>query len=158
MNTKPQTLDPKMKAIYDQVMGTVVAPPSIPAPATATSIASPSPVSANTQVIGTNAPTPAVAPRPTLVTEQTQQLGPAIQMDKGLYGTLNNSTSEVKPSATINKVTNYTAVAPNQTTDAKKGKSPFLPILLTLSGLIFFVVYTVFWIKFFNLSIPFLPI
>lgn len=42
----------------------------------------------------------------------------------------------------------------------KKGgaKSGISPILLILAGIIFFAVYTIFWVKFFNISIPGLPI
>lgn len=37
-----------------------------------------------------------------------------------------------------------------------KGVNIF-PILFAVGGIVFFVVYTIFWLKFFNLSVPFLP-
>lgn len=148
MNNKTQTLDPKLKAIYDQVMGTVVAPPT-PAPSSS------APSIASTQLPSQQQVAPNA--RPTLVTEQTQSLvRPSIPVDKGLYGSLSTTPPTVQPSATIDKVSVYSA---NTTVkEPQKAVSPFMPIILTTSGIIFFVVYTVFWIKFFGLSVPFLPI
>ena len=40
---------------------------------------------------------------------------------------------------------------------ATKPKTKILPVLFVVGGLIFFVVYAVFWVKFFNLKLPFLP-
>ncbi len=37
------------------------------------------------------------------------------------------------------------------------GGSKMLPILFGLGGLVFFVVYAIFWVKFFGLKVPFLP-
>ena len=148
MNNKPQALDPKMKAIYDQVMGTVVTPP------TPEAFSGPQPIS----TIPVTKYTLPVAPptaRPTLISEPTTQLGPNIPVQKGLYGSL-PPTPVVKPSATIDKVSPYNPNYPQN--DFSKNKSPIMPIILTLSGLIFFIVYTVFWIKFFGIPIPFLPI
>ncbi len=38
-----------------------------------------------------------------------------------------------------------------------KKKSKVSPVLLVVIGLIFFVVYTLFWAKLLNVSLPFLP-
>ncbi len=39
----------------------------------------------------------------------------------------------------------------------KSKNTKLLPVLLAIVGIIFLGVYTVFWVKFFNLSVPFLP-
>jgi hypothetical protein len=155
MNNKPATLDPKMKAIYDKVMSTVVEPPKPQPPTTAPSAITPPPlpVSKDTD-LSTTAST-----RPRLVTESASTpLGrPKIPVDKGLYGTFPPTPPPaIQPSATIDKVSVYDPNDPIK--EPKKTTSPFMPILLTFSGILFFVIYTIFWIKFFGVSMPFLPI
>jgi len=157
MNNKVPTLDPKMKAIYDQVMSTVVAPPTPAAPLSQSPLNPPLPA---TPTLPISAPTPTIPAdfsRPTLVTEQVPTtLGrPEIPVQKGLYGTLSQPTPTA-PLAPKSKATSYIA---SPTIDEKpKNSSPLMPIIFALSGLIFFVVYVIFWAKFFNLNLPFLPV
>jgi hypothetical protein len=40
---------------------------------------------------------------------------------------------------------------------AKKQSSGVSPVLYVLGGIIFLVAYTIFWLKFFKISVPFLP-
>lgn len=183
MNGKPQTLDPKMKAIYDQVMSTVVTRPQNPITAPGPKVNDilantpltnpvsvipttkyPLPVSAvpltTQQDLQPSLTDPAtIEPRPSLITEQIQDLGrPNIPTDKGLYGTLSPTPPSKSPTPTM-KVSSYTSDTPApDEKDKGKNHSPIIPILFVISGMIFFVVYTIFWIKFFHLPVSFLPI
>lgn len=182
MANTTHTLDPKMKAIYDQVMATVVTPPQNPAVAPGPKIDNPlantpltNPVSTIPQtkyplpvsaVPNAASPSPSLVDpitqlpqRPSLVTEQVQTLGrPNIPVDKGLYGSLPTTPPPMPPNAAISKATSYTASTAPEKEGNKKGHSPLIPVLFAISGMIFFAVYAIFWVKFFGLELPFLPI
>ncbi|MCL5970526.1 MAG: hypothetical protein M1450_03435 [Patescibacteria group bacterium] len=48
-------------------------------------------------------------------------------------------------------------VNPQSTAVLKPGLSPTAYLALVVGGLIFFVIYTILWLKHFNVPIPFLP-
>lgn len=60
------------------------------------------------------------------------------------------------PAPTAQKVS-YPINGSSPIVGGAKKKSGVSPVLLVVVGLIFFVVYTLFWAKFLNVSLPFLP-
>ena len=127
-------LDPKLKDMYNRVMSTPVPPPqtpppapSIPAPAMPTQPEIPTP---------TAPPPPTPQPPPTPIqSEPTTEMHAAIPLP-----------AAPKPVSA--------AIIGGATKSKKMG---IFPVIIALAGIIFLGVYTVFWVKFFNLSVPFLP-
>lgn len=99
----PQNLDPKLKEVYNRVMGFTPAqapPPSYPAPQRPT------------------------VPQTTVV------------------------TSNPPPALPISQTPTFVA-----NTDSKTNQS-VSPKILVVLAVIFFVVYMIFWVKFFNVNLP----
>lgn len=109
--TSVSQLDPKLKEVYERVMGT---------PTTATATAAP-PMP------------PPLTPQPvqptSLVTPHTQAIQPSL-------------AGQPKTAASL---------------VANKQKLQMSNVILVVTGVFFFVVYTIFWMRFFNYSIPFFP-
>lgn len=126
----PPNLDPKLKEVYERVMGTPVggtnpqpaSQPPLP-PQTQPSWAPPLPP-----------PPSPIPPPPPPQTSAPQQSRPF-------------------------PVVNLPAAAPKQETavSVPQKKSHLTTIIFAIVGLVFFAVYALFWMRFFNLPVPFLP-
>ncbi|MBI4079545.1 MAG: hypothetical protein HY429_04595 [Candidatus Levybacteria bacterium] len=143
-----RSLDPKLKEAYDRVMGTLTTShaattsplPSPPPP--------PLPPPADTQLSKPPFPSlgmPPVQAAQSVAPHSPQQIAePTIQ------------PQPVQPQAA--KPT--TSAASSGTTfvaQAHKGKSGVHPAFVATGVVVFFLAYTFFWIKFFNLPLPFIP-
>jgi uncharacterized membrane protein len=126
-----QTLDPKLKEIYERVMSTQVKPA---APA-ATPTPQPAPTAAPNQPVQ-----PATQPQPTVPPVMPQAAPAAAAVPQVMQANVTFS--------------NAAAGGKQEATGKKKGLSP---ILIIITGVVFFVIYTLFWLKFFSIPIPFLP-
>lgn len=115
---KVSDLDPKLKEVYERVMGTKV-PNSQP-------LSPPPPQS------------PKITPPPPQI---TQQVVAAKVTDQSKPGNVQIFTAK--------------SGSANIMPEEKKGGSPFLAIVLVIAGLIFFVIYGFFWVRFFKVSLPF---
>lgn len=147
-------LDPKLKDMYNKVMSTPV-PPPVTAPSTATPPPAPEPITpSNPTTPQTSIPsaptTPPETPTPPPPIPQPQpEAQPSTPIQSG-------PTTEMHASIPM-------PVAPKPVSAAiiggatKNKKMNIIPVLLAFVGIIFLGVYTVFWIKFFNLNVPFLP-
>ncbi|MBI2465402.1 hypothetical protein HYV64_04635 [Candidatus Shapirobacteria bacterium] len=131
-NANP-TIDPKLKEAYDRVMSTSVPPP---APASPPTPLTPPPPQPTPPPAGPVVPTPPQSPTP-IQSEPTTTVHATIPI------------TAAKPTGS--------AVIVGATSKQHAKSDSLFPLLFTIGGLVFFAVYTVFWIKFFNLSVPFLP-
>lgn len=123
----PSNLDPKLKEVYERVMGTPVNSPSTPttpAPIASSPISSP-PSPPPTTSSPVTEPTPAPSTQ-TFVAHNTVPIATKVSV----------SSSVVTP--------------------AKSKKKISMPILI-LGMVGFLVAYAFFWVKVFNLKLPFLP-
>jgi len=129
-NQQLSNLDPKLKEAYDRVMGTPVTTPAGSPPNLSGSPASPSP---------TINPTPVqpVSPNPVTVGPTLPPVGVRREPEKIQIG--GNSGTQT-----------HGYVAP-------KKKNGLPTVLLVFGGIIFLIVYTIFWLKFFQIPVPYLP-
>lgn len=133
-------LDPKVKEAYDRVMNASVTPPAS---------TSPQP----------NNPTPSVTtpvvPSTVVQTPSAQPVNPAAHTVPStptiVAGMPQPSTVRREPE----KI--HIGSVPNTTAAKKKTSNGISPIIYIIGGFIFLVVYTIFWLKFFNVPVPFLP-
>lgn len=134
------SLDPKLRETYEKVMGTSTAPSSR---ASGPTMASPMSAINNSPIVMAQSPLQAqdfttLQATPTGIPLPTTPQGSPVQLGK---------TMQPLPSpASINK----TVAPPTQS-------SPVIRILYIIASIIFFAVYTVFWLKIFKYPIPFLP-
>lgn len=136
----PKQLDPKLKEAYDRVMGTSTTPPAANPPAAPVVNPSPAPepIPSNPEPLTQTPFTPPqpVTPEPVVPNEPvTPQPAPA------------EPTTSVESKVQIN---GFVAA------DHQK-KSGISPAIVILGVIVFLVVYSLFWIKFFGVSLPFLP-
>lgn len=133
----PQNLDPKLKEVYERVMGTPVGGTSSQPPPTPPNGAPKQPLPPQTQPkpAGPLPPPPSPIPPPPLPQTSVPQ----------------NS----KPFPVVN----LPAAAPKQEAAASvpQKKSHLTIVIFAIVGLVFFAVYALFWMRFFNLPVPFLP-
>jgi hypothetical protein len=125
---KLSQLDPKLREAYQRVMGTTIPEPAAPNQAPAPAPLQPTPPVAQPQPV-TNpqaAPEPAIPQQPTSNFVQMNSTVAAIPADQAQSGTV------------------------------LKKKSGLMPVLFIIAGLIFVGIYTLFWVKIFNLQVPFL--
>jgi len=125
---KLSQLDPKLREAYQRVMGTTIPEPAVPNQAPATAPLQPTPPVTQPQpVINPQAaPEPAIPQQPTSNFVQMNSTVAAIPADQAQSGTV------------------------------LKKKSGLMPVLFIIAGLIFIGIYTLFWVKIFNLQVPFL--
>lgn len=150
---KLSQLDPKLRDAYQRVMGTVIPEPTVPNQ-------SPTPP-VNTPTTPTPNPTPqpavppVVDPQPVVNPQSTPQPTPepASQQPTSNF-TQMNSTVAAAPA--LNSPNFSAPAAPIQNTAVFKKKSGLTPILFIIAGIFFIGIYTLFWIKIFNLQVPFL--
>lgn len=141
-------LDPKLKDMYNRVMSTPVPPPVTPTPSAPTPPLTPDPVTSPNPTppqMPNPLPQPEAAaptPPPPIQPQPENQTPPTTEM----HSTMPIPVSPKPISA---------AIVGGGTAKSKNMK--FFPVLLAFGAIIFFGVYTVFWVKFFNLSVPFLP-
>ncbi|MBI2033251.1 MAG: hypothetical protein HYT10_02190 [Candidatus Levybacteria bacterium] len=149
-----QNLDPKLKEAYDRVMGTSL-PATSPAPAVPPSQPAPH--------IETTAPTPPPS-QPMQIFQANEAKSPPPQ-----------HTSEPAPFTHVNPPAVHTASPVSSTSQGSTISSGFVAggtknhsstssesagvssKVLFLAGVVFFLIYTLFWIKFTGLTLPFLP-
>lgn len=162
---KLSQLDPKLRDAYQRVMGTPIPevqtqtpppPPGQPSPMpdptpTPTPMPQPEPTPTPTPTIQEPpvAPfePPAVPPTPVQEPAIPQQPPPSnfVQMN-----------SEVASTPSQN-FTNPGVAPQSQTIALKKKNGMMMPVLFGIVGVVFIVVYTLFWTKIFNFKLPFLP-
>jgi len=131
-------LDPKLQEAYDRVMGVATngkpisspVTPSIPTP-TPTSIPPAQVIPSPATTLASNGP---VSPTPIQPTQTTQ--------------TTQNSTM---PTEDIKSDTKSHAFVAKGNSGMKVS-----PVILAVGGVAFLLIYTVIWIKVFNLSVPFI--
>lgn len=128
------TLDPKLQEAYNRVMSTSLptATPSNPMPIPPSSVQSaPTP-----QASIPTPPMPIPTPTPPISSPTPPPMVPA-------------PVASTKPAGST---TAFVAGG-----HVGGGKPAVSPVILIVGGLIFFAVYSLFWLKFFNISLPFLP-
>jgi hypothetical protein len=130
-----QTLDPKLKEAYDRVMGATLPTsqtPPVANPSVGNSPVSPHHDPLDKMAIKENPPMQAAAPLPT-----------------HQAGTVSPSPT---PVATAPLHVSSGFVAPHE-----EKKAPVSGTLLIVAGVVFLIVYTLFWLKWFGIPLPFLP-
>ena len=177
-------LDPKLRDAYQRVMGTTIpeptapsAPISTPTPVTPDPTSQPQPTLTPEPTMPTPTPAPvmeeptkpiepimppAPEPQPTVPVEPTP--APAVEPQP-----ITNPQPQVMPepaqptsnfvqmNSEVATSPNFSAPAPQAQTMAIKKKGKMMPVLFTIVGLIFVVIYTIFWAKILNFKLPFLP-
>ena len=136
MDPKKQAnqLDPKLKEVYDRVMGTTVAPSATPIQQPNASVATPPPTSPSQ-----SAP---VTPQRTQTTV-VQNIPSTITQASGA------PTHSVVSAGSLGKK------HVDSSTEGKKGGAG--PVIFIILGVVMLLVYTFVWLKIFNVSLPFLP-
>lgn len=130
-------LDPKLKEVYERVMKTQTQPPPQPPP-------SPPPPTPQPQAqppppvppAVNNEPSPAPSAKP-----------PAAELSPTPQNTF-HSTQVFNPDAPSS------TTSPSTDAAAPKSKGKISPVVLVLTGVVFFVIYAIVWMKIFNLSLP----
>lgn len=158
------TLDPKLKETYERIMGTPVpatptptdAPAATPVPGNPAT--DPSVPQINVNPTPSAPATPAISPEPaTPIISPTYapmgapaQIQPADQPDP--VSSLPEQHTVLQQATPIAAMVAKPGVVIGGKTE---GKSGMLPILLGVGAIIFLIVYTFFWVKFFNFPLPF---
>lgn len=134
MDSKNYTnLDPKLREAYERVMNTTISPANAPSQQP-TVAPSPRPLPSQTS--------PQI-PKPAAVNETPVML----PMPSASLPT-NSPVIQKQPPSTVANIV---------TTSMPQHNSGILPIVIILGAIIFFAVYAVFWLKFFQIQLPFLP-
>lgn len=148
-------LDPKLKEAYDRVMGTptnlTTDPSQVPTQTTASAPATTSPATLPTpeltQPVTNTIPVPATSttPDPTtsVATTSAAPTPPPVVMP--------HSTETVKIGG--DGPAPATPVVAQAAPQKKKG---IPPLLIVVGAIVFLIVYSLFWVKFLNIPIPFL--
>jgi hypothetical protein len=147
---KLSQLDPKLRDVYQRIMGTQVSKPQ-PAPIPQQS----EPVQEQTFMPPISQIQPQPQPFPA---QQPQPVVPA--QPSPVFAQMNPQIPT--PTPTMAASSNFAAPIVSATPQAqgmvieKKGGSSIKFILFGILALIFLVIYTLFWTKIFNLKLPFL--
>lgn len=96
-----------------------------------------------------SAPTTASAPTPAPQATAPAQAAPTPA------AVASSPVAAPQPTSIPQSTSASTFVAGN--TPAASSGSKISPVLLVIAGIIFFAVYTLFWLRFFNIPLPFLP-
>lgn len=180
-----KSLDPQLKAAFDRVMSTPVRTTSTPAPPPAAiPTTPPTPISAQPVIpapaeTGLSTPPPPAEPTPTV---QPFEASPTLEPTQPFGSTtpLSSPAPAENPAVTpfsaplpqptapqlTKPLTSYTVSelgsqpAPvgqklNPGFSTTKSGSKTFAYLLFFGGIVFFIAYTVFWLKFFNIQLPF---
>lgn len=142
MDNKPKLsgLDPKLQEAYERVMGTTVPAPSAKPAAPAQAPAGQSPLGGATTSPMSVQPGPKIEPILSSIPQ------PAPQADE----TFTPSTSEQVIDAKVPS-------SNSQIFSTKKKGGKISPAIIMLAAVVFFLVYTLVWLKIFNVKLPFLP-
>lgn len=127
--TLAQTLDPKLKEAYDRVMGTQTSPSQPPTPAP-------------------NVPPASTIEQPVTVPPTPTSFTPPIQPSPA-------HSEPAEPVEPVTQVYHAQAQPVSTTTLNSQKKSKISWWVFVLMGLAFFIVYTLVWIRVFNVSLPF---
>ena len=153
----PNQLDPKLKAIYENVMGGTATPnptiqnptpPIIQSPVVSTSTVPIPPIQPVQPLQPTISPVNATIPKPPILAAApvTSPIQPTQSIPSPIANPyLSMRQTQPQPTASIQ--------TPIPTQKKKMSKT----ILLIPLGIIFLVAYAIFWIKFFGIKLPFLP-
>jgi hypothetical protein len=133
---KLSQLDPKLREAYQRVMGT-----SIPNPPQAPPVQRQAPVPQPQ-------PTPKSVETPSMPTPPSQHIEAIPTQPQPI---------PVQAPSNFANFTPPPSTPQAQTITMKKKSGIVMPIIFTIVGLIFIVIYTFFWTKIFNLKLPFLP-
>lgn len=144
-------LDPKLQEAYNRVMGTNVPPPAPGSPA-------PQPPANPVTQVPTEPKPPVAPPQPAPVVPQVPNKPPPVPKQDNFAQTVPvaqvfTPTPSGAPQAAVS---GFVAGGAEVAAPAVK-KSGISPAILVLAAIVFFIVYTLVWIKVFNLSLPFLP-
>lgn len=165
---KLSQLDPKLRDAYQRVMGTVIpesqTPPvqaQTPVPPIPDPVPTPQPqpeaIPAPITEPTTGISTPAVQPEPFLIPQPTPTQDPATPVQPPAQASNFVQMNSEIPAAPVT-TPNFTAPVPlTQTVAIKKKNGMMIPVLFGIVGLIFIVIYTIFWTRIFNVKLPFLP-
>ena len=152
---QPAQLDPKLQEAYDRVMGLALEQPHSSTQPTATPQQS-TPITPVQPAASPNVePTPSAQPI-TTVSQQTPEM-PTTQTTAPLPPQNPSQLPQMSASA-------LDAMAPTPATPVHKKMHAFIakkgadfkvsPVILIIGGVAFLLIYTVIWIKVFNLSVP----
>ncbi len=172
---KLSQLDPKLRDAYQRVMGTVIPDPQVPVqaqtpPPPAAPIPDPTPIP---QPQPEPVQAPAVEPTPTIeeptippaeppsipsipqqpISEPELTINPQPQAANFVQM---NSEISAAPAVAATSDPNFAMPAQAQTATIKKKSNALMPILFVIAGVVFIVIYALFWTKVFNLKLPFL--
>lgn len=150
-----QILDPKLKEAYDRVMGGSAGKSETPAHPTTPPVPpqSPNPIPTQASVphdpldkMAAHSPIGNPAPPPSMQTAATPATAPA-PPQMGAHPT--PAVTPQPAHATTSFSAAYVAPHPEK-------KSPVSGTLLIIAGVVFLIVYALFWMKWFGMAIPFL--
>lgn len=139
-------LDPKLKEAYDRVMGTATAStpgspastPAMPTAAPTTQVAPVTPISAS--------PTPAAVTTPPTESSTANPLPVAPVVMPHSAETVKIGGGSPAPDTS----------APTPTSATQGVKKGISPVIIIGGGIVFLIAYTLFWVKFLNIPLPFL--
>lgn len=166
------SLDPKLRETYEKVMGTSTSPsPKTPDPVDSTPPSRTStllpgllkpqtpPIPAPSASYSPNIPPPA---SPLNSTSPTPPLQSPVQASD--FAALQPTPTGAPLPATQGSMQNVKTIQPlpspasiNKTVASSSQTSPVIRTLYIIASIIFFTVYTIFWLKIFKFPIPFLP-
>jgi hypothetical protein len=156
---QPTTLDPKLQEAYDRVMNSTPAQASQPTTQSmpASSPAMPQqPQMTQTPAVTPQAPVPPPVMTPTNATptpSTTQQPQPVMTSMQSTAAIPNTNPPMNTPMPMLQKSQAGSSVHGFVSSQTKKS-STTPSFLYVLAAFVFFVVYTIFWLKFFKVSLP----
>lgn len=162
-------LDPKLRDAYQRVMGTTIPKPqAAPAQTQTPPLTSPNPTPAPQPQQESIPPTPMTAsepfikPQPTITPDLNQEAAIPQQPPAQASNFVRMNSEIAAAPETTSAVNSSNFITPptmpqTQTMSVKKKGGMMMPILFGIVGLIFIVIYSLFWTKIFNLKLPFLP-
>ena len=145
MDPKSSTpLDPKLQDAYNKVMGTQVPPAT---PSETTPLATPPQTTPDT-------------PMPTSPAMPADMTPPAMPSTPLPTPTEPSAPVNASPMETVSvgntPTISYDNVTPTQGFSADKKKMKISPVILIIGGIVFLIVYSLVWIKVFNLQVPYI--
>ncbi|MGH7246005.1 MAG: hypothetical protein ACREGI_03660 [Candidatus Levyibacteriota bacterium] len=170
-----QQLDPKLQQAYDRVMGMKLDPamppttPTTPVPdLPITPVDMPMPTTpmdmpGQTPTMPTTPP--AINPQPDVPTTPTPtpvplipepQPNPLPSVEQALPTTPHEMPQEItaKPHEMPQETVHFEGASAAKHTEKTGKKMTISPVILILGGIVFFLVYTLIWVKVFNLNLP----
>jgi hypothetical protein len=141
MDPKSSTpLDPKLQEAYNKVMGTQIPQNSHSTPP---SLATPPQTVPNMPTTPSDTSLPPAVVTPPLPTPEEPSMP---------VSATNMETVSVGNTPTVS----YDSPTPTQGFSAEKKKMKVSPVILVIGGIVFLIVYSIIWIKVFNLQVPYI--